>query len=226
MGATVACCWIISRQLYLANVGDSRIYLLRGRYIYQLSNDHTWIQEAMDHGLLTPEQARAHPNAHVIRRYLGSKQPVVPDTRLRLSPGESDAQAEANQGFVLLPGDRLLLCSDGLTDLVSNDEIRYHLEGAPLEPALQALINLANGRGGHDNITLVALQVPREPTAPNLMRTLPAAQVIPQKAAPRLPILVAGLALLAILALCLLVVYLVSQVIEPAASGWLSLLSG
>ncbi|MBN2548721.1 MAG: serine/threonine-protein phosphatase [Anaerolineales bacterium] len=164
MGATCACVWIIDDRLYMANVGDSRIYLVRGGAIQQISTDHTWIQEAMDAGLLTPEQARGHPNAHVIRRYLGSKQPVEADTRLHLRDGESDEQAEANQGMNLLPGDQLVLCSDGLTDLVSPAEILSSLP-AGLQPqkqdeAVQNLINLANQRGGHDNITIIALQIP------------------------------------------------------------------
>lgn len=164
MGATCACGWVIGDRLYMASVGDSRIYLLRGNTIHQLSTDHTWVQEAIESGTLTPEQARGHPNAHVIRRYLGSRQPVVPDLRLRLYPGESDDQAEANQGLRLLPGDQLLLCSDGLTDLVSETEILESMQSNPMESAIDMLIDLANQRGGHDNITIVALEMP-EPVA-------------------------------------------------------------
>lgn len=164
MGATCACVWIIDDHLYMANVGDSRIYLVRGGVIRQISTDHTWIQEALEAGLLTPDQARGHPNAHVIRRYLGSKQPAEADTRLHLRDGESDEQAEANQGLNLAPGDQFVLCSDGLTDLVSPAEILSNLTTG-LQPknqdeAVQNLIDLANQRGGHDNITIVALQVP------------------------------------------------------------------
>lgn len=161
MGATAACCWIIGDQLYTATIGDSRIYLLRDGRIQQLSTDHTWIQDAIDQGLLSAGQGKNHPNAHVIRRYLGSKQPLVPDTRLRLHAGESDEQAEANQGLQLLRGDRLLLCSDGLTDLVEDEEINSHLGHGKSESALRALIDLANARGGHDNITLVSLEMPK-----------------------------------------------------------------
>lgn len=160
MGATCACCWIIGSQLYTVSVGDSRIYLLRGRAIQQLSTDHTWIQEAIEQGALTPEQARNHPNAHVIRRYLGSRQPVVPDLRLRLQPDENDEQAEANQGFHLQPGDQVLLCSDGLTDLISDQEIVSTFNRNNQDEALKNLVDLANQRGGHDNITIVAMQMP------------------------------------------------------------------
>ncbi len=160
MGATCACCWVIGSRLYTANVGNSRIYLLRNGGIRQISTDHTWIQEALDHGALTPDQARGHPNAHVIRRYLGSRQPVEADHRLRLNSQESDSQALANQGLQLLSGDLLLLCSDGLTDLVEPDEILGILKNHGQDQAVRVLINLANQRGGHDNITVVSLQVP------------------------------------------------------------------
>lgn len=160
MGTTFACAWVIGDQLFAAYVGDSRIYLQRGERIIQLSTDHTWIQEALSHGTLTPDQAKDHPNAHIIRRFLGSLHAYTPDIRLRLSPAESDDQAEANQGMRLLPGDRLLLCSDGLTDLVRDDEILDILLTRQLTTSPTHLINLAIQRGGHDNITVIALEVP------------------------------------------------------------------
>lgn len=160
MGATCACGWIIGDRLFTVNVGDSRIYLLRGGRIHQISTDHTWIQEALEHGAITPDQIRGHPNSHVIRRYLGSPQRVIPDIRLRLRSQESDEQAEANQGTRLLPGDQVLLCSDGLTDLVDDDEIQRVLSTYPLQEAVNKLIEIANQRGGHDNTTVVALEQP------------------------------------------------------------------
>jgi serine/threonine protein phosphatase PrpC len=161
MGSTCACAWIIADRLYIANVGDSRVYLLRDRTIRQLSIDHTWVQEAIDHGVLSPEEAHRHPNAHVIRRYLGSRQAVVPDMRLRLRPTEGDEQARSNQGVRLQPGDQIVLCSDGLTDLVSASEIATVLQQYPQEQGLQMLVDMANQRGGHDNITIISLQVPQ-----------------------------------------------------------------
>jgi len=160
MGATCACAWIIENRLYTASVGDSRIYLLRKGGISQISIDHTWIQDAIDAGIMTREDAKGHPNAHVIRRYLGSKQPVETDIRMRLQVGEDDAQAEANQGFLLQPGDQIFLCSDGLTDLVSDAEILSTMNAHDQEKAIETLVDMANQRGGHDNITLVALGIP------------------------------------------------------------------
>lgn len=160
MGATCACAWIVGSRLYAATVGDSRIYLLRDGAIHQLSTDHTWVQEALESGILRPDEIRNHPNAHVIRRYLGSPVPPQVDFRLRFNGWEDDEEAESNQGMLLLKNDRLLLCSDGLTDLVMDDEICLTLENQPLDTAVHSLIDLANERGGHDNITLIALEMP------------------------------------------------------------------
>lgn len=166
MGSTCACAWIIGEQLYTASVGDSRIYLLRNGSIQQTTTDHTWVQEALEHGIIKPEQARNHPRSHIIRRYLGSKNAVIPDLRLKRSPADSDEGAIANQGMQLLPGDHLLLCSDGLSDLVEDNEIRDTLVSTDLSPALSTLVDMANERGGHDNITILALRVPAPDETP------------------------------------------------------------
>jgi len=162
MGATCACAWIMGSRLHIATVGDSRVYLMRGGTIQQLSTDHTWIQEALDRGLLQPDQVEGHPNSHVIRRYLGSAAPPEVDFRIRLN----DSQDMLNQGLQLVAGDRVLLCSDGLTDLVEDTEILTAFQNDTLERAGQKLVDLANQRGGHDNITLVAVQVPEARSKP------------------------------------------------------------
>jgi protein phosphatase len=161
MGSTCAAAWVVGDKLHTAYVGDSRIYLMRGGQIQQLTTDHTWVQEAMEKGLLTPERAREHPNVHVIRRYLGSPEPPEPDFRLKWFEREGSQPADTNQGVRLLPNDILLLCSDGLTDLVWNDEILEVVRSRPnLKEAARGLIELANSRGGHDNITVVLISVP------------------------------------------------------------------
>ncbi|HNS60882.1 MAG TPA: protein phosphatase 2C domain-containing protein [Anaerolineales bacterium] len=163
MGSTCATVWIAGDRLHTASVGDSRIYLLRGGKIQQLSVDHTWIQEALEKNLITPEAAREHPNVHVIRRYLGSAVPPEADFRLKLSKEDNDEQAEAHQGVKLQPNDVVLLCSDGLTDLVWNDEIVETVKSKPnLKEGAGALIALANSRGGHDNITVVLISIPAD----------------------------------------------------------------
>lgn len=160
MGATCALAWIIGERLYTASVGDSRIYLIREKSIQQVTTDHTWIQEALDHGAITRDQVKSHPNAHVIRRYLGSATPPDVDFRLRMSPEETSEQLPGNQGTMLKPGDILLMCSDGLTDLVEDGEILSALQSQTPDAAIQALIDMANDRGGHDNITIITLGIP------------------------------------------------------------------
>jgi len=160
MGATCACAWVIGDRLYTANLGDSRIYLLRKDHLIQLSTDHTWIQEALDAGLITDKNLMDHPNAHVIRRYLGSCEAPEPDFRMWVFEEERKEEALANQGLTLNPGDYLLLCSDGLTDLVADAEIQKVLQKSRLAQVPKTLIDIANQRGGHDNITVVVMQVP------------------------------------------------------------------
>jgi serine/threonine protein phosphatase PrpC len=174
MGATCACAWVIENKLYTAYVGDSRMYLLRGKYIQRLTVDHTWVQEAYEKGIITAEQIRNHPNVHVIRRHLGGVKLPEVDFRLRLDNNESSEESLANQGFQLEPGDTILLCTDGLTDLVWDDEIQKTIRAhRDLKAAAEALVNLANERGGHDNITVVLLAMPRlEDTVPQKNRLL------------------------------------------------------
>lgn len=160
MGSTCACAWVIGDRLYTASVGDSRIYLIRNHSIQQLTTDHTWVQEAIEHGIIKPEEAKDHPQAHVIRRYLGSQSTVVPDFRMRLGAEESEKEAIGNQGLKLRPGEMVLLCSDGLTDLVNEIEILKVLQAHPNQNAVNVLVELANARGGHDNITIIIMEMP------------------------------------------------------------------
>lgn len=161
MGTTCACAWVIGDRLFTASVGDSRIYLLRNTGLMQLTVDHTWVQEAVEKGILDPQEARDHPNVHVLRRYLGSLKTPQADIRMRLAADESDTQSRSNQGLRLLPGDLLLLCTDGLTDMVEDANIERTVRGLDLQLAAQSLVDLACARGGKDNITVVMLHVPR-----------------------------------------------------------------
>ncbi len=160
MATTVAGVWMVGRRLYSVTIGDSRIYMRRAGKTFQASIDHTWVQDAVEHGLLTPAQARIHPNAHVLRRHLGGEIDPEPDQRLRLEAGDAAPGSTEHQGMTLEPGDALVLCSDGLSDLVKEEEIGRALRHARLERAVHELIELARSRGGHDNITIVALRVP------------------------------------------------------------------
>ena len=163
MGSTCACVWVEGDRLYTTHVGDSRIYLRRDGKIQCLTVDHTWVQEAVEKGLILPEQARDHPNVHVIRRHLGSVELPQVDFRLRLSNDDDNDRAQKNQGVILQANDILLLCSDGLTDMVWDDEIlRVLTTRSSLKSAAEDLVAQANERGGHDNITVVLLGVPKE----------------------------------------------------------------
>jgi protein phosphatase len=168
MASTVVVAWIIGLRLYTAYAGDSRIYLLRHGRLQQTTVDHSWVQEAIEHNIITPEEAKSHPNAHILRRYLGGTLEPQPDFRLRLTGTDSERKAVGQQGLMLEPGDQVLLCTDGLTDLVTDEEIaRALVKGTPAEAAA-ALVVLARARGGHDNITTVVLAVPD--TAPGVRR--------------------------------------------------------
>jgi serine/threonine protein phosphatase PrpC len=210
MGTTCVCAWVIGDQLYAASLGDSRLYLQRGAKIMRLTTDHTWIQEALAQGTLKPDQIQGHPNAHIIRRFLGSMSMNNPDMRLRLNPAESDAQAEANQGLRLIPKDRLVLCSDGLTDLVKDAEILDVLRTSRLDNSPTQLINLANQRGGHDNITVVTLEVPQAADITRPLRSRQASTNNLTSKTPRTTLswLMIALLLLAILLMVLLLIYI------------------
>lgn len=162
MGSTCACVWVIGERLYIAFVGDSRIYFLRDGKMRQLTTDHTWVQEAIEKNIITPEEARDHPNVHVIRRYLGSLKLPEVDFRLKLNDSDNAVQARKNQGMVLRPDDVILVCSDGLTDMVWADEIQKTLvESKSPKAAVQSLVTQANERGGYDNITVIVIAIPK-----------------------------------------------------------------
>ncbi len=161
MGSTVALVMVIGSRLYTAHVGDSRIYLLRGGRLQQITTDHTWVQEAVEYDIIAPDEARGHPHAHILRRHIGGDQLPEPDSRMRLKDGESDRQGIANQGTLLRKNDRLLLCSDGLTDLVQDIEIYRALTQHEPNKAVEHLKDLALDRGGDDNITIILLGAPR-----------------------------------------------------------------
>jgi protein phosphatase len=161
IGSTVVCALVIDQALYIATLGDSRIYLIRDQFVQQLNIDHTWVQEALDSGIINEEEAHNHPRRHLIRSYLGSADPIKPDLRLYMDLNENQEQAKANQGLPLVPGDQVMLCTDGLTDLVADEEFLEILtSGGSEDERLDKLVDLANLRGGHDNITIILLQTP------------------------------------------------------------------
>jgi protein phosphatase len=144
MGTTASVLLVSGSRYLIGQVGDSRIYLMRDGTLQQLTKDHSYVQEQVDAGFLTPEQARYHPYSNVITRCVGASPDVDPDTYR----GE------------MRNGDIFLVASDGLTGMV-DDRRLGQLLGSRAEPErkVQALISEANGRGGLDNITAIIVQV-------------------------------------------------------------------
>ena len=131
-------------DLDLAHVGDSRAYLMRGDELKQVSRDHSYVAEMIEAGRLTPEEAHNHPYRSVVTRAIGLDPVVEVDT----------------YGIVLEAGDRILLCSDGLTDMLDEEQIAETLEAAEKPAAAaEALLAAANEAGGIDNITVVVVDV-------------------------------------------------------------------
>jgi len=144
MGTTASVLVLAESRYLIGQVGDSRIYLLRDGALKQLTKDHSYVQEQVDLGNLTPEQARYHPYSNVITRCVGASPDVEPD----LYAGESRT------------GDVFLVASDGLTGMVDDRRLAQLLMSrAEPERKVQALISEANGRGGLDNITAVVVHV-------------------------------------------------------------------
>ncbi len=144
MGTTASVLVLSDNQFLIGQIGDSRIYLLRDGALTQLTKDHSYVQEQVDAGLLTPEQARYHPYSNVITRCVGASESVDAD----IYEGE------------MKPGDVFLLASDGLTGMVDDRRLQAMLL-ARSGPGriVDALIAEANGRGGLDNITAIVIQV-------------------------------------------------------------------
>ncbi len=144
MGTTATALVLLPNRFLLGHVGDSRAYRLREGQFEQLTKDHSYVQEQVDAGLLTPEQARVHPYSNVITRCVGANQDVIPDTY----SGD------------LRVGDVVLLASDGLTGMLEDEHIHKILE-APGGPQdwVDAMINDANRRGGLDNITTIVVKI-------------------------------------------------------------------
>lgn len=162
MSTTCAVALVWGYRLYIGYLGDSRIYFLRDGVMRQISVDHTWLQAALEHNLISREEAPYHPNQHVLLRYLGAKVNAKPDLRVMLKDSLTQDEAESNQGMRLLPGDTVLLCSDGLSDLVEAVELADVITHKAPTQAVQELINMARERGGHDNITVVLLHLPEK----------------------------------------------------------------
>lgn len=141
MGTTLDICFIYNNKVYVGHVGDSRIYRIRGEIIRKLTKDHSYVQQLVEDGKITREEAEHHPKKNMLLKALGCTSMVEPDLRARN----------------IETGDILLMCSDGLTNMVEEKEI-YRVVRENPETAAQVLVELANAAGGYDNITVVIIK--------------------------------------------------------------------
>ncbi len=145
MGATCVVLALLNDQAWLAHVGDSRIYHISPSRIVRLTRDHSHVQRLVDGGLISEEEALTHPDRSRIERALGPREIVRPEVR--------------PDPLNLAEGDSFLLCSDGLSSLVHDEELFSIVLNAPTKQACQTLVALAKQRGGHDNITVAITRI-------------------------------------------------------------------
>lgn len=141
MGTTLEICLIYNNRAFIGHVGDSRIYRIRKQFMRKLTQDHSYVQKLVKDGTITQEEATHHPQKNMLMKALGCNAFVEPDVMAK--------------GF--LKEDILVICSDGLTNLVPQEEI-FQLAKNNIEQAPKALIEIANKNGGYDNITVVIIK--------------------------------------------------------------------
>ena len=141
MGTTLDICLIYNNKAYIGHVGDSRIYRIRKDFIRKLTQDHSYVQKLVKDGTITPEQAEKHPQKNILLKVLGCNAFIEPDVMVK--------------GF--LKEDVLVMCSDGLSNMVTQDDI-YKMASGNIEQATVDLVDKANENGGYDNITVVIIK--------------------------------------------------------------------
>ncbi|RKY93130.1 MAG: Stp1/IreP family PP2C-type Ser/Thr phosphatase [Ignavibacteriae bacterium] len=144
MGSTAVIVLLKDDLAYTANLGDSRIYLVRDETIKQLTTDHSLVQQMIDSDVLTLEEAESHPKKNVITKSLGREGAVAPDI---------------SEPIELLKNDKFILCTDGLTNYVKDEEILNVAANNPVQQAAGKLVDIANENGGSDNITVQIAEV-------------------------------------------------------------------
>jgi PPM family protein phosphatase len=144
-GTTFSATWFVGNSVVIVNIGDSRVYILRdNQHLRQITKDHTVINILLKSGEITSEEAVSHPARGQLTRYIGMPPPALPDIHIK----------------TIEPGDRILLCSDGLTSMLSNQEIVHLLKtDCTPEDICNMLIIKANGNGGKDNTSVIVIDV-------------------------------------------------------------------
>jgi serine/threonine protein phosphatase PrpC len=156
MGTTLVVCLFFDNRVLVAHLGDSRLYLMRDGEFKQVTRDHSLLQEQIDAGLISPEQAKHAQHKNLVTRALGIDPSVEPEIH----------------EYATKPGDIYLLCSDGLCDMVDDEDIGMAVQalGANLNLAAQQLVQMANDNGGRDNVSVILVRVLREyPAARGVM---------------------------------------------------------
>jgi len=143
MGTTCTALWIRNNHVHIAHVGDSRAYLVRGGTIQQVTEDHSWVREQVKAGLLSPEEAKLHSYKNIITRSVGFEEDVKIDTFTK------DIQ----------PGDTYVLCSDGMSNNVKDEDILKIITTSPVKEACLRLLSSAIDKGGDDNITAIVVAI-------------------------------------------------------------------
>ena len=141
MGTTLDVCLIYQNKAFISHIGDSRIYRIRKEVIRRLTKDHSYVQQLVDEGKITKEESMKHPKKNMLMKALGCTTFVEPDASVH--------------GFI--KGDTILMCSDGLTNMVSEQEIKSILKENPTD-ATKLLVQRANDLGGNDNITAIIIR--------------------------------------------------------------------
>jgi len=145
MGTTATAIALLGKQLYFAHVGDSRLYLVRGPSISRLTKDHSYVGRLVQNGVISSEEAETHPQRHILTAALGAGVEASPDA--------------PEQPIALQKGDVLVLCTDGLWSLLSENDIQSVVSVRDLSEASQTMIKMAKERGAPDNITVQLLRV-------------------------------------------------------------------
>ncbi len=157
MGTTLTAVRLDGNRLRIAHVGDSRAYLIRGGVIEQLTDDHTIVSEQVARGMITREEAARSDMRNILSKALG----IAPEVDVDI------------EGLTVSEGDQLVLCSDGLSELISDDEILSEVQSSKRpEIVCDELVDLANQRGGEDNITVIVAHLHRENLLYHLLRIL------------------------------------------------------
>ena len=144
MGTTFTALTIKDNKGYIAHIGDSRIYLINDNIVQILTTDHSYIQEMLRHGSITVEEAKTHPSKNALTRALGVEEDLLIDGYV----------------FNFLSNDKILICTHGLTNMVTDDDIVKIVKSSNnIDAAIETLINTANNNGGADNITIVLVEM-------------------------------------------------------------------